>query len=207
MAIKTKCMAVVVGVLGMLLFAPRAPLAGGAVPGNDLCENAAGPLAVPSDTGGSTLPANPDTAPFCGTSDGNGGGVWYTVVGTGNVIFASTCGAADFDTKIRVYCDSCESLECVTGNDDSCGLQTMVAWCGQEGTVYRILVHGFGSAEGNFTLNLSEGAPCEDAIACGEDEEVVSSVPAMSLWWLAALSVALLSLGLGATHRRLPRTT
>ena len=35
---------------------------------------------------GSTTAATPDNAPFCGTSNGSGGGVWYTFVGNGNFV-------------------------------------------------------------------------------------------------------------------------
>jgi hypothetical protein len=62
---------------------------------------------------------------------------------------------------ISVYCNDCDELLCVAGNDDDCGLQSTASWCSQAGASYLILVHGFGGAEGNFALNLSS-----DGLAC-----------------------------------------
>jgi len=30
------------------------------------------------------------------------------------------CGAADFDSKLSVYCNGCDVLTCVDGDDDAC---------------------------------------------------------------------------------------
>ncbi|MCZ6651961.1 MAG: hypothetical protein O7D91_02915, partial [Planctomycetota bacterium] len=146
-------------------------------PENDDCAGAI-PVAVPSTTSGSTTGALPDSAPFCGTSDGTGGAVWYSVLGTGNTITATTCdstngdfctggGSANYDTKIRVYTEGCAALNCEAGNDDNCtggssGLRSTVSWCSTEGTEYLILVHGFGGNEGNFVLEV-----CDDGVGCG----------------------------------------
>jgi hypothetical protein len=124
---------------------------------NDDCTDATG-LGLPSSVSGNTTGcANPNTAPFCGTSNGAGGGVWYSVVGTGNNITASLCGSS-YDTKIRVYDGTCGALSCVTGIDDFCGLQSQVNWCSTNGTTYYILVHGFSTSEGNFSLALSQNS-------------------------------------------------
>ena len=76
---------------------------------NDLCADAE-MVAVPSVTPGTTIGATDDDAPLCGTSV-TAPGVWYTVMGTGNTMTASTCndgnpdtGDADYDTKLNVYC-------------------------------------------------------------------------------------------------------
>jgi hypothetical protein len=127
---------------------------------------------VPSLTNGTTTGATLDAAPLCDTSI-TAPGVWYTVTGTGTTITASTC--TDFfgyDTKLSVYCRDCEALTCIGGNDDDCsggasGLLSTVSWCAQEGTTYRILVHGFSSGQGDFELALTEdGVPCEPTVAC-----------------------------------------
>jgi hypothetical protein len=56
-------------------------------------------------------------------------GVWYTIVGRGLNIEASTCSGAAFDTQISVYTGGCgNNLQCVTGNDNSCGTQSSVLW-------------------------------------------------------------------------------
>jgi len=143
-------------------------------PPNDLCEQATGPLSVPSITEGKTKNATFDDVGDCGTfNDNTAPGVWYTVVGTGTRITASTCDPlTDYDTKISVFCRSCEEPICIDGNDDGCtsdasALQSTVTWCSQYGAEYLILVHGYESEVGDFKLFLSEdGQPCEPEVQC-----------------------------------------
>jgi len=140
---------------------------------NDLCEDAI-EVVCPEGGGsvtvsGSTLDATFDAAPFCGTSN-TAPGVWYKVTHDG-VLTASTCNQASFDTKISVYDGGCGGLNCVTGLDDTAGcagFTTEVSW-GADGTEDLILVHGFGSATGNFDLTVTcgeaaENDDCDDAI-------------------------------------------
>ena len=132
---------------------------------NDFCVDA---LPIPCGTTqvfGSTVGAINDIAPFCGTSDGTGGGVWYTVLGNGQNINITTCAAgSNYDTKIRVYDGSCGALNCVTGNDDdACSfsfLRSRVDWNSIAGTTYYVLVHGFSSAEGDFELEITGNDCC-----------------------------------------------
>ena len=139
-------------------------------PANDTC-GAAIAVGVPSTTIGTTTAAFPDAwAPFC-VAPISSGGVWYKLTGTGTSITASTCNAfTTYDTKINVYCGSCEDLLCVTGNDDNCtayALRSAVTWCSQLGATYYILVHGFSSYTGDFQLDVSEDAvPCEPLVIC-----------------------------------------
>lgn len=144
---------------------------------NDTCDTAEGPLAVPSLTPGTTIGAGADPgAPLCGTSV-SANGVWYTVVGTGNTMTASTCndgnpatGDTDYDSKINVYCQGCETLLCVAGNDDGpgcAGFSSSVSWCSEAGAEYQILVQGFAGSIGNFTLAMNDnGVACSGGVAC-----------------------------------------
>jgi hypothetical protein len=76
-------------------------------------------------------------------------------------------GSATWDTKLTVYCQGCDDTICVDGNDDACGLQSEVSWCSEAGAEYHILVHGYGSASGPFTLGTGDdGVPCTGAVAC-----------------------------------------
>ncbi|NNK32399.1 MAG: hypothetical protein HKP02_04695, partial [Xanthomonadales bacterium] len=134
---------------------------------NDLCENASGPLVSGDVIAGTTTTATLDEPPDidCGTSV-TAPGVWYDVIGTGTTMTASTCndgdpgtGGANYDTKISVYCADCEVKECITGNDDTSGcsgFSTQLDWPTQEGRTYKVLVHGFGSATGDFDLAISD---------------------------------------------------
>ena len=142
-------------------------------PSNDSCANATtincGDVIV-----GETIYAT-DDAPFiagqslqgCGPGiAANTPGVWYYFLGTGDDVVASTCNAADFDTRITIYSGSCGSLACVAGNDDgpTCsGYTSEASFQTTVGVDYYIFVHGYGNSlaeQGNFTLSLSCSAAC-----------------------------------------------
>mmetsp|Transcript_19105 Transcript_19105/g.54250 ORF Transcript_19105/g.54250 Transcript_19105/m.54250 type:complete len:1116 (-) Transcript_19105:109-3456(-) len=126
---------------------------------------------------GSIQPSPPLTLPpsandfggKCGDATyGMAPGVWYSVVGNGQIISATTCDeSTNFDTQITVFEGDCfitpdvadqgdVPLQCVTGNDQSaCGSSSFVEWQSELGVVYRILVHGYGSRVGDFALIVS----------------------------------------------------
>jgi hypothetical protein len=140
-------------------------------PENDLCVNAIS-VDVGSSVLGTTINSTFDGVGTCGTSNTTGG-VWYTVVGNGNTLTATTCnGVTDYDSKISVFCGTCDSRTCVTGNDDSCagfsGLLSTVTWCSEPDRIYFVLVHGFSSQVGNFRLDILDGADCASPIDCGD---------------------------------------
>ena len=123
-------------------------------PPNDDCFLAL-ELPIPLSTPGSTVSASLDAAPVCGTSI-SAPGVWYSVIGTGNEMTASTCGGFEYDTKINVYAGGCAAPICVGGNDDACGLGSVVTWPSIPGETYHILVQGFGGQTGDFVLSVTE---------------------------------------------------
>lgn len=149
-----------------------------AQPANDTC---AGAITVEcGDTvTGDTSTANSETLGSCGTADGSGGAVWYRFVGTGDDVTATTCNpGSDYDTKLRVYTDGCGTLTCVTGNDDdsSCsfsGLRSTVQWNADVGVEYLILVHGFGTSEGNYELSIS----CSTPPPGGGNDDCIDATP------------------------------
>jgi hypothetical protein len=140
---------------------------------NDFCSGAI-PVAIPSNTAGSTAGATTDyDAPDCGAAYITSPGVWYSVIGDGTTLTATTCGDLyDYDTKISVFCGECDDLICIDGNDDDCPdgaswLLSTVTWCSQNTAEYKILVHGFGGASGDFKLDVSsDGVPCVAEVAC-----------------------------------------
>ncbi len=137
---------------------------------NDFCDTAIDVGALPASVDGTTIGATVDdtVAPECGTTV-TAPGVWYAVTGTGNSITASLCGGnTSYDSKLSVYCGDCEvELFCVDGNDDFCGLQSEVTWCSAPGQVYFILVHGFSSNTGDFTLDVfDDGVACDNPPLC-----------------------------------------
>jgi hypothetical protein len=146
------------------------------VAAEDFCENAY-PVEVPSTTFGTTSGATIDSEFYpCGTSI-TAPGVWFSVIGTGNTMTATTCtDFYDYDTKLTVFCGGCSTAEwaCIDGNDDNCvggasGLLSTVTWCSELGAEYLVLVHGYSSNAGDFFLDVyDDGVACSDPPLCEE---------------------------------------
>ena len=118
----------------------------------------------------STKFENPQNVESCGyTGYHTAPGLWFSVVGTGQMLEASTCGSfGDLDTQISVFQSSCDSLECVggTGEDYPCGANGSVKWQSEFGEVYSVYVSGRSSRVGDFVLTIDE-ATVEDGFTCG----------------------------------------
>ena len=136
-------------------------------PANDLCANAT-PLSCGQTrigtTAGATATGDPTSS--CTTSV-DGGGVFYTVTGTGADITLSTCSpVTNFDTKLFVYTGACGAYTCVAGNDDvACGVTpraSAVTFPSVAGTVYRVFVSGYQNATGTFAISATS-ATCGGA--------------------------------------------
>jgi len=127
---------------------------------NDFCEGAL-PIACGETITGSTDGATPDTgAPECSGVSITAPGVWYTFTDDSGLITDYTVSLcdSDYDTKLSVYSGDCGTLVCEAGNDDSCGsdgLKSEASFQGDGNTTYYILVHGFGGATGNYSLNVN----------------------------------------------------
>ncbi|MDC8000338.1 T9SS type A sorting domain-containing protein [Aequorivita todarodis] len=124
---------------------------------NDDCSGAIA-VSCGSSVTGSTVDATIDSsAPACGPAI-TSPGVWYSLndnSGLPGDITLSLCNGTDFDSKISVYSGTCAALVCVDGNDDACGLQSEVTFASDGNTQYYILIHSFGGATGNFTLDVT----------------------------------------------------
>ncbi len=145
----------------------------GPLPANDGCDSAYW-VDLPSSVGGTTYCAMVDiAAPSCGTATVTSPGVWYKVRGTGSTMTATTCSeGTTYDTKISVFCNDCDTLTCVDGNDDDCtahsSLLSTVTWCSKSGAEYLVLVQGSGNQTGPFALDIyTDDVPCTDAVECG----------------------------------------
>jgi hypothetical protein len=135
------------------------------LPLNDNCADAFSVGHNPSSTPGSTDDMTVDTGADCQGVSATAPGVWYTVLGTGTTMTASTCGEggdANFDTQISVFCSGCGGMTCVAANDDSpeCAGSTTghssVSWCSSPGALYHILVHGYAAETGIFQLAIRD---------------------------------------------------
>jgi len=129
---------------------------------NDACAGAQ-TITCGSTTNGSTVGAASDAAVgSCGIGNGGtpGNGVWYKLVGNGAQVTASLCASA-YDTKIHVYTGTCGGLTCLVSNDDNaaaCGggsTRSQVIFNANVGTDYYILVSGFSTNTGAFSLSLT----------------------------------------------------
>ena len=141
-------------------------------PENDLCSDAV-ELECGTTVEGTTIGASFDDTGFCGTSN-TAPGVWYSVAFDG-LITASTCNQADFDTKLSAYSGECGDLGCIDGNDDGpgcAGFTSEFTWPG-DGADNLILVHGFGTATGNFDLTVT----CEEPPEPPENDLCSAAIP------------------------------
>lgn len=138
---------------------------------NNLCSGAI-PVACGQTIIGSTASQTAEVVPACGAGQGSPS-LWYRFTGTGQTVIASLCGSA-YDTYITVYSGTCAALSCVVFNDDFCGLQSQASFATIPGVNYFIMVSGYNSFSGSFTLNIScfipqPNDPCSGAlpISCG----------------------------------------
>ncbi len=138
------------------------------LPDNDLCADAF-PIAC-GDVVVSETTTNTDTGGNPAPDE------WYSFTGTGTpqVVTLSLCdGGTDYDSFLRVY-DACGGTE-IAANDDSCGLQSELSFLSDGTTTYYIMVEGFASNSGNFSLEVTCVDPppndeCAGAISmsCGD---------------------------------------
>ena len=124
-------------------------------PSNDDCADAI-PITCGETVSGSTVGANNDFPGGCGTSI-SAPGVWYSFEGTDQMTTFDLCGSS-YDTKVNVYEGDCNTFNCITGNDDACGIQSIVSFFAFSGMTYYILVQGYGGDTGDFEMVLT----CED---------------------------------------------
>lgn len=125
---------------------------------NDLCADAI-PVTCGETITGTSANSNTNTLPACNLAP-YGGGIWYSIEGTGGDIEVTTCSATtNFDTQIGIFTGSCTSLSCVAGNnnDPSCanGRQSTVTFTSDAETTYYIYLTGTAGARGNFAMTVT----------------------------------------------------
>ena len=154
-----------------------------AQPENDLCVDATeleldkqldenGNVSLSAVVVGSTEAATPDPEGLFP----NAPGVWYSLVGNGDLVNANTCGVGnDYDTALSVFIGDCGALEVIVQNDDACTQPgrcclTNVEWVAEEGVPYLILVHGWNSSRGNYSLEVFTGEPPPPPVVENDDD-------------------------------------
>lgn len=143
---------------------------------NSICENAL-PFTIDSSIQASTIDANMPIVSPCTSPEVRGPGRWYTVVGNGRILTATSCDSdLLLDTRISVFCSAdgtCSTLTCLASVDDnSCSLDETLSWCSVAGQMYYILVYGNPDvlppfvSEGKFRLEVSNGTFCNPPTPC-----------------------------------------
>ena len=131
-------------------------------PANDDCANAIA-IACGDSVSGSTQAAT--------NSGGNAAGdVFYTYTGSGSeeYVTVSLCGSS-YDTYLRVYTDCTLSTEIIS-NDDFCGLQSELTFTSDGTSTYVIMVEGYSSNVGAYTLALNCEELPEPPATCADHE-------------------------------------
>lgn len=165
-----------------------------ALANHDDCSGAI-PLICGDIISGNNEGATAEPLPACGMVF-PGQTLWYSIVGTGGNITASTCSPnTDFDTQLGIFSGTCGALTCVAGNNNDLGCDnprySTVTWASTANVTYYIVVAGVLGADGDFELSIDceVVAPpndlCADAepIGCGEtvsgNTETASTEPGL----------------------------
>ncbi|KAG7369078.1 hypothetical protein IV203_031821 [Nitzschia inconspicua] len=153
-------------------------------PANDACANST-VLRLDEASLGRTNGATEDRiSSDCSLSSGKD--VWYSVIGTGDTMIATTCNFGSFiTTTIDVFSGSemCESLQCVNATSVGCfGFSNggLVSWPSEEGVLYhlRLLTPDF---DDQFTIMAfdvatAENSACNVSVATSSVNAVGSTV-------------------------------
>lgn len=136
------------------------------------------PSLVGGDTFGTapTIPSLPytDTGNTCGYADdyyyyAPSSGCPYSATGGPDVVYKylptttqnlriSLCSGTDYDSKLQVYQNTVAGI--IGCNDDFCGLVSQLDVTVTAGNTYYIVVDGWSTSCGNYTLTVAELVPC-----------------------------------------------
>jgi large repetitive protein len=139
-------------------------------PQNDLCVNAID-VSCGSLTNGTILDATITGSPgICGEDLDQGGGVWYSFTGTGDVVTVDFTNV-DFEAILGVFSGNCGNLTCVAGRTfvDN-GEETFwnpAVFLSSTAVEYLIYVSGFEGDFGDFTMSLNCNPPLENDLCSG----------------------------------------
>ena len=102
-----------------------------------------------------------DTTNATDSGDNSSNDLWYSYTGNGQQddVTISLCGSS-FDTYIRIF-DACGGTQ-IAYNDDSCGVQSEVTFNSDGTTTYYIMVEGYSTANGAFTIEASSTLGIDD---------------------------------------------
>lgn len=110
---------------------------------------------IPYTDTGTTVGYTHDYTATC-FSNATAPDVVYRLVAQDGVLFISLCGST-YDTGLIIYDAAMRQIAC---NDDACDLQSLLECCVVDvGATYYIVVTGYSSASGDYTLTVSLPPP------------------------------------------------
>lgn len=120
-------------------------------PPNDECVDAIAlgeGVSGPFLTGGASL-----VDPFaCGS--GGAPDIWFTYTPAVNGDFTISLCGSDYDTAMELFSGDCGTLNLLECNDDFCGLQSGVTYCGIAGETYTFRVGGYEGLTGTVLVDI-----------------------------------------------------
>ncbi len=126
-------------------------------PSNDTCETAT-PVSIGESVIGTNVGAGSDAVPYCFGQSSLTRAVWFRFAGNGNRLRVSTCGTTTLtDTRLQVYVGTCNSLVCVSGNNDtspacSPSIASTVEFCSDPELMYYAVVGATAMAAFDFSV-------------------------------------------------------
>lgn len=143
--------------LGLFLALPGLALA--APPPNDNLADALVIGGLPYTYSGTNLEATPESETICGNGGLIGNSVWWVFTPVDDAYVQIDTAGSDFDTQLNIFSGPTATfpLTCVAGDDDAGpGVTSSITQLLAGGLNYFIAVDGFGSDQGNVTLNVAE---------------------------------------------------
>jgi hypothetical protein len=112
---------------------------------------------LPYTDTGTTIGLTDDLQPSnCGFPGGAPDAVYVYTPSVNQVITVSLCDATDYDSTVYVLAGACPGPE-IACNDDNCGLQSQIDTLAvTAGTPYYIIIDGYSSSSGNYSLSVEE---------------------------------------------------
>jgi hypothetical protein len=149
-------------------------------PANDDCANAE-PIGCGITVSGTTVNASLD--PSAVSCDAGipitSPGVWYTFIGTGDLVNLNTCSSTGIDSKIHVFTGNCATPVCVTQNDDGCGgvgvFTSSISFTAINGLAYYVLVSEFGTFGDGIDFDLT--MECVDCPSTPVNDACATALP------------------------------
>ena len=127
---------------------------------------------VSGDTSYATMDESDATVGITTNADIDSPNVWYSFMGTGDIVTASTCMNTDFDTELFVFTGTSGSLVAVAAGYDECtsafNYAAETTFTSVAGTQYYIAIEGYNATSiGAFELAITCEAPptCTNATA------------------------------------------